>query len=103
MLQAVLDACAQHGVCCHRDVRYDPEGRHVMDLYVPAEVAADLAAKRAADTACTCSKDSACRQQVDAGTAAPVVFFTHGGLWASGEPWQYSWLSTRLAQVRLLA
>uniref|UniRef100_A0A7S3QRC5 protein-S-isoprenylcysteine alpha-carbonyl methylesterase n=2 Tax=Dunaliella tertiolecta TaxID=3047 RepID=A0A7S3QRC5_DUNTE len=30
---------------------------------------------------------------------APVVLFTHGGVWASGETWHYSWMATRLAQM----
>lgn len=32
-------------------------------------------------------------------SGAPVVFFTHGGVWASGEPWQTVCMATRLAQA----
>lgn len=62
----------EDGVTMSRDVRYDEGERCVMDVYVPAGLGE--------------------------GTSAPVCLFVHGGVWASGEKWQFSPMATALAK-----
>lgn len=55
-----------------RDVRYDVGERCVMDIYAP--------------------------DGVEGKEDAPVALFVHGGVWASGEKWQFSPMATALAK-----
>lgn len=99
----------KYGVAVHRQVPYGPAPRNMLDVYVPLlspplitqtlptgsspqEQLLALAAQQAA-------WQSEQQRQV---LALPVVFFTHGGVWASGETWQYAPLATRLAQAGLV-
>ncbi|GAX73065.1 hypothetical protein CEUSTIGMA_g518.t1 [Chlamydomonas eustigma] len=65
------------GVAVHRDVSYGPGQRAVMDIYVP--------------------QDKELQDEAGLGLR-PVVFFVHGGVWASGEKWHYAPMATRLVQ-----
>ncbi|CEF97145.1 Carboxylesterase, type B [Ostreococcus tauri] len=66
------DGRVEHGVAMSRDVRYDDGERCVMDIYVP--------------------------EGLVEGENAPVALFVHGGVWASGEKWQFSPMATALAR-----
>jgi len=65
-------SAARDGVTLSRKVRYDESERCVMDIYVPDGLVA--------------------------GANAPVSLFVHGGVWASGEAWQFSPMATALAK-----
>jgi len=66
---------AASGVTMSRDVRYDDGERCVMDIYVPEGLS---------------------------GASAPVALFVHGGVWASGEKWQFSPMATALAREGII-
>lgn len=83
----------RHGVLLDRGVRYGPGPRHHMDIYIPEAVAQAKAAQLRT------AQQSPGEAAGATGPGAPVVVFVHGGIWASGEPWHYAWLATRLAQA----
>eukprot|EP00271_Cylindrocystis_brebissonii_P017054 TRINITY_DN4270_c0_g1_i1.p1 TRINITY_DN4270_c0_g1~~TRINITY_DN4270_c0_g1_i1.p1 ORF type:complete len:840 (+),score=138.57 TRINITY_DN4270_c0_g1_i1:101-2620(+) len=60
-----------------RDVRYGERHRNVLDVYLP--------------------------NGAPAGSLRPVVVFVHGGVWASGDKWQYSPLGVRCANEGIVA
>ncbi|KAK9804327.1 hypothetical protein WJX72_007043 [[Myrmecia] bisecta] len=72
------------GVSMVQDVRYGPQPRNVMDIYLPAT-----------------STPSAASPAGKQG-AVPVALFCHGGVWAMGEKWQFAPMALRLAQAGVL-
>ncbi|KXZ41379.1 hypothetical protein GPECTOR_510g480 [Gonium pectorale] len=76
------------GVAVQRGVSYGPAARNTLDVYVPLPAAAAAASAAGASAG-----------GGGGGGGLPVVFFVHGGVWASGETWQYAPLAARLAQA----
>lgn len=100
---------ARDGVAVARQVRYGPAARNYADIYVPlselqppaatAATAAGATATAGAATAATAASQGQGQAQAQGqAPLRPVVFFVHGGVWASGETWQYAPMATRLAQ-----
>lgn len=68
-----------HDVAIARNVRFSQAQRNLLDVYVPNRKSA-----------------------VGVGLK-PVVLFVHGGVWASGDKWQFSPLGTFLAESGVIA
>ncbi|CAK9205894.1 unnamed protein product [Sphagnum troendelagicum] len=66
-----------HNVSIARNVRYGDGERNLMDIYVPGGPVQ--------------------------GGSKPVIMFVHGGVWASGDKWQFSPLGSQLAQDGVIA
>lgn len=67
---------ATNGVALERDIPYGPGSRAVLDVYLPA-------------WACTPHNQAGPLEGLPPHLTLPlpVVFFVHGGVWASGEKW----------------
>ncbi|KAG2483120.1 hypothetical protein HYH03_018010 [Edaphochlamys debaryana] len=91
------------GVAVHRTVPYGPAPRNYLDVYVPLDPPGPSAAPSSpASSSAPSSQQPQQQQQEGAAPLRPVVFFVHGGVWASGETWQYAPMATRLAQAGLV-
>lgn len=79
----------------HRGVPYGARPRNFVDVYVPV-----LPQQPAASPQGLAARPSKQHPQPQQQPAAlrPVVFFVHGGVWASGEPWHYAPMAQRLVQ-----
>ncbi|KAF5842975.1 Alpha/Beta hydrolase protein [Dunaliella salina] len=77
----------QYRVVVDRGIHYGSGARETLDAYVPLRLVQQQRSERL-------------QQKVgERENLAPVVLFTHGGVWASGETWHYTWMATRLAQM----
>ncbi|CAI7775274.1 unnamed protein product [Closterium sp. NIES-53] len=112
-MEAMLWQGLPHGgVQVVYDIRYGPRLRNTLDIYMPPDLALDSnAAERSSSSSSSgtgvivtgssstsnSSSDtsSSCNE---GGKGRPVLFFVHGGVWASGEKWMYSPLAIRFAQ-----
>lgn len=92
------------GVAVHRRVPYGPGPRNILDVYVPLPAAHGPAPNPTPFLPQGQGQQRGVGNGASAGTGElrPVVFFVHGGVWASGEPWQYAPMAVRLAQQGLV-
>ncbi len=85
---------------------YGPGPRNVMDVYVPLPAAHGPSPTPTPFLPQGQGRQGGGEAGAGAGTGTgelrPVVFFVHGGVWASGEPWQYAPMAVRLAQQGLV-
>ena len=114
----MIDAGQQHAmVTLARSVRYGPGSRHVLDIYIPAHTKTTTTPPpssppsssdgRASETPTVTSQpqkteaeqqplqESSCPE----GSGMPVVLFIHGGVWATGDKWQYAPMANQLAKT----
>jgi acetyl esterase/lipase len=71
-------------------VPYGPKPRHLIDIYVPSHVYEQLQDEQLLGPQQQQQQQqqeqgSPQQQQQQQGDLAPVVFFCHGGIWATGE------------------
>ena len=88
---------AQPSVSVLRRCRYGAAPRNVLDAHLPAGACSDLSA--AGSIAGTLHAGEAASS---GGGGAPMVLFCHGGVWTTGESWQYAPWATRLAQAGIV-
>lgn len=106
------------GVHIKRHIPYGDRTRNRLDVYVP-EAHGRTVEGMPASASQTVSRHNTTGNGADASSAdqaassgrlaqnahaasrveRPVVFFVHGGVWASGEKWHYAPMAVRLAQV----
>ncbi|GBF97482.1 hypothetical protein Rsub_10405 [Raphidocelis subcapitata] len=79
---AAAEAGGPYGVVLHPSQPYGPGRRQLLDAYEPAAL---HRSRRGAPAA-----------------AAPVVFFVHGGIWATGDRFHFAPLAVRLCQQGLV-
>ncbi|GFR41630.1 hypothetical protein Agub_g2357 [Astrephomene gubernaculifera] len=85
------------GVAVHRQVSYGPAPRNTLDIYVPLLPPPPPPPLPQQPPQQPLQQAAQQPQQL-----LPVVFFVHGGVWASGETWQYAPMATRLAQAGMV-
>lgn len=92
-----------------RNLRYGPEERELIDIYLPpknengaieADESRRLESKKEDDY--ERSDFSSHQHNEQPIRTMPVVLFCHGGTWVSGDRWHYSLFATRLAQAGIL-
>ncbi|CAI5466188.1 unnamed protein product [Closterium sp. Yama58-4] len=106
-MEAMLWQGLPHGgVRVVYDIRYGPRPRNTLDIYMPPDLPLDSNAAEssssssstgaiATGSSATSSSSGSCSE---GSKGRPVLFFVHGGVWASGEKWMYSPLAIRFAQ-----
>ncbi|GLI71096.1 hypothetical protein VaNZ11_016165, partial [Volvox africanus] len=108
----------RYGVAVHREVSYGPTVRNKLDVYVPLPFFRPPSSSSPHHHHHHHHQQQQQQQQGETGGGSvpdrqqeggqqgepllPVVFFVHGGVWASGETWQYAPMATRLAQAGLV-
>ncbi|GLC42361.1 hypothetical protein PLESTM_001324900 [Pleodorina starrii] len=93
----------KYGVAVHRQVSYGPASRNTLDVYVPLPRQHQQQQQQQQQQGHQHQQaENQHQQQEQPQPLMPVVFFVHGGVWASGETWQYAPLATRLAQAGLV-
>jgi len=80
---------------CHL-IRYGPTKRNTADVYLPVGIVADLSEMDRV-TLNGFNKHEGGRQR-EAPAGAPVMLFVHGGVWASGDKWNFAPMAARLAE-----
>jgi acetyl esterase/lipase len=81
-------------VLCHKELRYGPAQRNLLDIYLPkSHIRSSLKHPRENDQF---PGPHAVEQR-------PVALFVHGGVWSTGERWQYCLLGDTLASVGIIA
>ncbi|CAI5960124.1 unnamed protein product [Closterium sp. NIES-65] len=92
-MEAMLWQGLPHGgVQVVYDIRYGPRLRNTLDIYMPPDLALDSNAAESSNSSSSSSSSN------EGSKGRPVLFFVHGGVWASGEKWMYSPLAIRFAQ-----
>ncbi|MEW5313171.1 MAG: hypothetical protein WDW38_004760 [Sanguina aurantia] len=91
------------GVMIQRNVSYGPLLRNRLDIYIPEGTGPAVAsltglAEKQGSPAVLAQDASSGATGSSSSNARPVVFFVHGGVWASGEKWHYAPMAVRLAQ-----
>ncbi|GIL85951.1 hypothetical protein Vretimale_9012 [Volvox reticuliferus] len=96
----------RYGVAVHREVSYGPALRNKLDVYVPLPFFRPPPAPSTEQKQQQQQQQQQQQPQQQEGPHGepllPVVFFVHGGVWASGETWQYAPMASRLAQAGLV-
>ncbi|GIL64691.1 hypothetical protein Vafri_18546 [Volvox africanus] len=106
----------RYGVAVHREVPYGPTLRNKLDVYVPLPFFRPPPPAPSPQQQQQQQEEGGNQQEAGGRRAPerqqegdqqrepllPVVFFVHGGVWASGETWQYAPMATRLAQAGLV-
>jgi hypothetical protein len=87
--------CAADAVRCHKQVRYGPAARNLLDVYVPKPSSRSPIIRA--------SNNRGLPIGTQAIESQPVVLFVHGGVWSSGERWQYCLLGDTLASAGIIA
>jgi prenylcysteine alpha-carboxyl methylesterase len=82
-------------VVCHKELRYGPAQRNLLDIYIPqVRTSSSVPSARA--------KKNGPFSGPQAAEQRPVVLFVHGGVWSTGERWQYGLLGDALASLGIV-
>ncbi|KAI8473362.1 MAG: Alpha/Beta hydrolase protein [Monoraphidium minutum] len=92
-----------YGVVLHPSIPYGPAHRQLLDVYVPFPIYRARRPRRP-PAAAAGSEGVGGGGGVDGGggAEAPVLFFVHGGIWATGDRFHFAPMAARLAQAGLV-